>query len=90
MQQEGSVFGERSASLEVRYTDKPVSGWGGLVAVIKYMERWGVRELLRPRRSPPPYNPPNLLPQPRPQLPVACTFPYPTALVTLLHGGFLF
>jgi hypothetical protein len=47
MQQEGSVFGERSASLEVRYTDKPVSGWGGLVAVIKYMERWGVRELLR-------------------------------------------
>jgi hypothetical protein len=47
MQQEGSVFGEPSASLEVRYTDKPVSGWGGLVAVIKYMERLGVRELLR-------------------------------------------
>jgi hypothetical protein len=47
MQQEGSVFGEPSASLEVRYTNKPVSGWGGLVAVIKYMERWGVRELLR-------------------------------------------
>jgi hypothetical protein len=57
MHHEGSVFGEPSASLEVRYTDKPVSGWGGLVAVIKYMDRLGVRELLRHgladgRRSP--------------------------------------
>jgi len=30
MQEEASVFGGPGASLEVRYTDKPVSGWGGL------------------------------------------------------------
>ena len=47
MHKEGSPFGGPSASLEVRYTDKPVSGWGGLVAVVKYMDRLGVRELLR-------------------------------------------
>ena len=43
----GSVFGGSSASLEVRYTEKRVSGWGGLVAVVKYMDRLGIRELLR-------------------------------------------
>ena len=32
--------------LEVAYTDKPVSGWGGLVALIRYLERQGLRELL--------------------------------------------
>ena len=47
MREEGSVFGGTGASLEVRYTDKPVSGWGGLVAVVKYMERLGVREWLK-------------------------------------------
>ena len=47
MQEEGSAFGGGRASLEVRYTDKPVSGWGGLVAVVRYMDRLGVRELLR-------------------------------------------
>jgi hypothetical protein len=31
------------ASLEVRYTDKPVSGWGGLVAVARYLEKVGIR-----------------------------------------------
>jgi len=34
------------ASLEVRYTGKPVSGWGGLVAVARYLEKLGVRGLL--------------------------------------------
>ena len=47
MREEGSVFGGGSASLEVRYTDKPVSGWGGLVAVVRYMDGLGVRELLQ-------------------------------------------
>ena len=41
MQEEGSAFGGGRASLEVRYTDKPVSGWGGLVAVVRYMDRLG-------------------------------------------------
>jgi len=47
MHQEGSVFGEPSASLEVRYTSKPLTGWGGLIAVVRYMDRLGVRALLR-------------------------------------------
>jgi Transposase DDE domain group 1 len=47
MRDEGSVFSGPGASLEVRYTDKPVSGWGGLVAVVRYMDRLGVREWLR-------------------------------------------
>ncbi len=46
MRDEGSVFSGGSASLEVAYTDKPVSGWGALVAVVKYMDRLGVRQLL--------------------------------------------
>ena len=41
MQEEGSAFGGGRASLEVRYTDKPVSGWGGLVAVVRYMDQSG-------------------------------------------------
>ena len=32
--------------LHVTYTDKPVSGWGGLVAVIRYCDRLGLRPLL--------------------------------------------
>ena len=47
MREESSLFDGRGASLEVRYTDKPVSGWGGLVAVVRYMDRLGVRELLK-------------------------------------------
>ncbi len=43
----GSVIDGPSASLEVRYTEKPVSGWGGLVAVVKYMDRLGIRTLLQ-------------------------------------------
>ena len=37
IRKQGSVLGGGSASLKVTYTDKPVSGWGGLVAVVKYM-----------------------------------------------------
>jgi hypothetical protein len=46
MQGENSAVRWSGASLEVRYTDKPVSGWGGLVAVARYLEKLGIRELL--------------------------------------------
>ncbi len=42
----GSAFCGSATSLEVRYTDKPVSGWGGLVAVQRYLEKRGVAEVL--------------------------------------------
>jgi hypothetical protein len=32
--------------LEIEYTVKPVSGWGGLVAVVRYCDRLGLRALL--------------------------------------------
>ncbi len=32
--------------LSIRYTSKPVSGWGGLLLAFRYFERQGVRELL--------------------------------------------
>jgi hypothetical protein len=35
-----------SERLAVAYTDRPVSGWGGLVAVVRYFDRRGVRALL--------------------------------------------
>jgi hypothetical protein len=31
------------------YTGKPVSGWGGLVAVMRYLEQRGVRQVLANR-----------------------------------------
>jgi len=46
MQQQSSVFGGPATSLELRYTGKPVSGWGGLVAVMRYREGRGVRRVL--------------------------------------------
>jgi DDE family transposase len=46
MQGQSSVFGGPATSLELRYTGKPVSGWGGLVAVMRYLERRGVRRVL--------------------------------------------
>src|SRR5229473_4539585 len=46
MQRNGSAFGGSATSLEVRYTGKPVSGWGGLVAVMRYLEKRGVRQVL--------------------------------------------
>jgi hypothetical protein len=46
MQGKGSAFCGSATSLEVRYTDKPVSGWGGLVAVQRYLEKRGVAEVL--------------------------------------------
>jgi hypothetical protein len=32
--------------LHITYTDRPVSGWGGLVAVVRYCDRLGLRALL--------------------------------------------
>src|SRR5713101_9844425 len=46
MQRNGSALGGSATSLEVRYTGKPVSGWGGLVAVMRYLEQRGVRQVL--------------------------------------------
>ena len=46
MQRKGSAFCGSATSLEVRYTGKPVSGWGGLVAVMRYLEKLGVRQVL--------------------------------------------
>src|ERR1700745_432775 len=46
MQGQSSPFGRPATSLELRYTGKPVSGWGGLVAVMRYLERRGVRRVL--------------------------------------------
>ncbi len=50
MQGKGSAFCGSATSLEVRYTDKPVSGWGGLVAVQRYLEKRGVAEVPGCRR----------------------------------------
>src|ERR1700739_2298902 len=46
MQGQSRVFGGPATSLALRYTGKPVSGWGGLVAVMRYLERRGVRRVL--------------------------------------------
>ena len=46
MQEQSSVLGGPATSLELRYTGKPVSGWGGLVAVMRYLEWRGVRRVL--------------------------------------------
>ena len=46
MQGQSSVFGGPATSLELRYTGKPVSGWGGLLAVMRYLEARGVRRVL--------------------------------------------
>ena len=46
MQEQSSFFGGAATSLELRYTGKPVSGWGGLVTVMRYLERRGVRRVL--------------------------------------------
>jgi hypothetical protein len=35
-----------SDRLQIAYTDKPVTGWGGLVALTRYFDRRGVRALL--------------------------------------------
>ena len=35
-----------AARLAVRFTNKPVSGWGGLLLAFRYAERQGIRELL--------------------------------------------
>jgi hypothetical protein len=35
MQGQSSVFGAPATNLELRYAGKPVSGWGGLLAVMR-------------------------------------------------------
>ena len=35
-----------ATELAVEYTNKPVSGWGGLVSVFRFFDRLGVREVL--------------------------------------------
>lgn len=35
-----------SGGLQVEYTERPVSGWGGLVAVVRFFDRLGVRRWL--------------------------------------------
>jgi hypothetical protein len=46
MLRNGSAFCGSATSLAVRYTGKPVSGWGGLVAIMRYLEKRGVRQVL--------------------------------------------
>jgi len=47
MQGQSSVFGGPATSLALRYTGKPVSGWGGLLAVMRYFEKRAVRQVLQ-------------------------------------------
>ena len=47
IQGQNSVFEGPATSLELRYTSKPVSGWGGMLAVMRYFERRAVRQLLQ-------------------------------------------
>ena len=77
MQGKGSAFCGSATSLEVRYTDKPVSGWGGLVAVQRYLEKRGVAEVLV-QALPDGRTSPNQIPV----LDIAWTF-----LATVLTGG---
>ena len=48
---------EPAERLQIEYTAKPVSGWGGLIALVRYWDRLGLRTLLQHalpdgRRSP--------------------------------------
>ena len=48
---------EPAERLQIEYTAKPVSGWGGLIALVRYWDRLGLRLLLHHalpdgRRSP--------------------------------------
>ena len=47
MQGQSSVFGGPATSLALRYTGQPVSGWGGLLAVMRYCEKRAVRQVLQ-------------------------------------------
>src|SRR5258706_12564062 len=44
MRENDSRNGEREVAIE--YTEKPVSGWGGMVPMFRYFDRLGVREYL--------------------------------------------
>jgi hypothetical protein len=54
MQRKNSVFCEPATSLAGRYTGKPVSGWSGLVAVMRYFEQLGVHRYKITRLCPVP------------------------------------
>lgn len=45
MHRESSPRGART-ELSIEYTDKPVSGWGGLVSVFRFFDRLGLPEVL--------------------------------------------
>lgn len=45
--QDDSTQWEASERLQIEYTAKPVSGWGGLVALVRYWDRLGLRPLLQ-------------------------------------------
>jgi hypothetical protein len=45
--QRKSTSGIGQKELAIAYTDRPVSGWGGLVSVFRFFERLGVRQVLR-------------------------------------------
>ena len=45
--QDHSTQWEASERLQIEYTAKPVSGWGGLVALVRYWDRLGLRPLLQ-------------------------------------------
>ena len=52
-----SIQWEPAERLQIEYTAKPVSGWGGLIALVRYWDRLGLRLLLQHalpdgRRSP--------------------------------------
>ena len=52
-----SIQWEPAERLQIEYTAKPVSGWGGLIALVRYWDGLGLRLLLRQalpdgRRSP--------------------------------------
>jgi len=42
-----STQGGASERLQIEYTAKPVSGWGGLVALVRYFDKVGLRALLQ-------------------------------------------
>jgi hypothetical protein len=38
-----SSQGEAAERLQIEYTAKPVSGWGGLMAFVRYWDLWSAR-----------------------------------------------
>jgi len=76
MQENDTAIGA-AQRLSVRYTGKPVSGWGGLLLLMRYLERRGVPQLLE-RALPDGRTSPNQIPV----VTMALTF-----FATVLTGG---